>query len=135
MNQETHPIPEWIVVGAAPAEQRHIGRFHPLSALRTRLCVVDPENSAFFRPTPRRRRDVVTGMSSRIEGIGRPRVEPSFLPTWWTTWWWCPMRRRRGGMARQPGVRPAGRAFDRDESLGAFGLLAEMLADSGSGSV
>ena len=26
------------------------------------------------------RRDVVTGMSSRIEGIGRPRVEPSFLP-------------------------------------------------------
>ena len=44
---------------------------------RARLCVVDPEHSVFFDhfrgavPLPPSR-------PSRIEGIGRPRVEPSF---------------------------------------------------------
>jgi cysteine synthase A len=45
----------------------------------TRLCVVDPEDSIFFANwtgDPR----AFTGRPSRIEGIGRPRVEPSFLP-------------------------------------------------------
>jgi cysteine synthase A len=41
--------------------------------------VVDPENSAFF-PAYRDGAEVPgTGLSSRIEGIGRPRVEPSFI--------------------------------------------------------
>ncbi|MGV0803372.1 PLP-dependent cysteine synthase family protein, partial [Mycolicibacterium elephantis] len=56
-----------------------IGRFIRYRRHATKLCVVDPENSAFY-PSYVERRDVVTGMSSRIEGIGRPRVEPSFLP-------------------------------------------------------
>jgi cysteine synthase A len=48
-------------------------RRHP-----TRLCVVDPEGSAFYDGWEQ---DVstATGRGSRIEGIGRPRVEPSFV--------------------------------------------------------
>ena len=43
------------------------------------MCVVDPEDSIFYSawsgdPT------AFTGRPSRIEGIGRQRVEPSFLP-------------------------------------------------------
>ena len=48
--------------------------------LDTKLCVVDPENSAFFPSYAEGSNDVVVEGSSRIEGIGRPRVEPSFLP-------------------------------------------------------
>lgn len=43
-----------------------------------RVCVTDPENSAYFAG----RRDdnlAATDKGSRIEGIGRPRVEPWFL--------------------------------------------------------
>ena len=57
-----------------------IGRYIRYRRYSTRLCVVDPENSAFFPSYAAADSDVTTGMSSRIEGIGRPRVEPSFLP-------------------------------------------------------
>jgi cysteine synthase A len=40
--------------------------------------VVDPENSAFFDGWRRGDASYATGRGSRIEGIGRPRVEPSF---------------------------------------------------------
>ena len=82
MSKERHPIPEWIVVGAGTGgTSATIGRYVRYQRHATRLCVVDPENSAFF--TGWRDGDpdasVVTG--SRIEGIGRPEVEPSFIPT------------------------------------------------------
>ena len=81
MRHEPHPIPEWIVVGAGTGgTSATIGRYIRYRRYPTRLCVVDPENSAFFPSYAQGRRDVVTGASSRIEGIGRPRVEPSFLP-------------------------------------------------------
>lgn len=83
MVREPHPVPEWIVVGAGTGgTSATIGRYirycAPASA-RSRLCVVDPENSVFFDHY--RRSDVsAVSRASRIEGIGRPRVEPSFLP-------------------------------------------------------
>jgi cysteine synthase A len=47
--------------------------------MRTRLAVVDPENSVFFEAW-RDSDPTLTGtVGSRIEGIGRPRVEPSFV--------------------------------------------------------
>ena len=46
-----------------------------------KVCVVDPENSAFFDAYTEHDPEHTTGVGSRIEGIGRPRVEPSFLPT------------------------------------------------------
>jgi cysteine synthase A len=78
---ERFPIPSWIVVGAGTGgTSATIGRYLRYRRHATNLAVVDPENSAFF---PSWRDDDpthVTGLASRIEGIGRPRVEPSFLP-------------------------------------------------------
>ncbi len=78
---EPHPVPTWIVVGAGTGgTSATIGRYVRYRCHDTRLCVVDPEGSAFFagwvEHDPSRR-----ACGSRIEGIGRPRVEPSFIPT------------------------------------------------------
>ncbi|MDP3890652.1 PLP-dependent cysteine synthase family protein [Nocardioides sp.] len=79
---ERHPVPAWVVVGAGTGgTSATIGRFIRYCRFDTRLCVVDPENSAFFPAYESGDMGHTTGMSSRIEGIGRPRVEPSFLPT------------------------------------------------------
>lgn len=78
---ERHPVPSWVVVGAGTGgTSATIGRFIRYRRLHTRLCVVDPENSAFFDGWSDND-PLATGTGSRIEGIGRPRVEPSFLPT------------------------------------------------------
>jgi cysteine synthase A len=80
MRDEEHPIPDWIVVGAGTGgTSATIGRYIRYRRHDTKLCVVDPENSAFF-VSYEQGADITTGASSRIEGIGRPRVEPSFLP-------------------------------------------------------
>lgn len=83
MSREAHPVPHWIVVGAGTGgTSATIGRYirYRATALnRTRLCVADPENSAFF-PCYARDGEDVKPKASRIEGVGRPRVEPSFLP-------------------------------------------------------
>jgi cysteine synthase len=81
MTQESHPVPSWIVVGAGTGgTSATIGRYIRYRRHPTRLCVVDPENSAFLPSWRSGDAGVVTGASSRIEGIGRPRVEPSFQP-------------------------------------------------------
>jgi len=81
MRDEKYPVPEWIVVGAGTGgTSATIGRYIRYRRHATRLCVVDPENSAFFPAYAEDRYDIVMPTSSRIEGIGRPRVEPSFLP-------------------------------------------------------
>jgi len=81
MALEPHPIPLWVVVGAGTGgTSATIGRYTRLMRYPTRLCVVDPEDSIFY---PSWTGDVSTfsGRPSRIEGIGRQHVEPSFLPT------------------------------------------------------
>lgn len=81
MSREKHPVPEWIVVGAGTGgTSATIGRYLRYHRHPTRLAVVDPENSAFFPSWRDGDPDLTTGMPSRIEGIGRPRVEPSFVP-------------------------------------------------------
>ncbi|PRY17420.1 PLP-dependent cysteine synthase family protein [Kineococcus rhizosphaerae] len=78
---EPHPEPEWIVVGAGTGgTSATIGRYCRYSKRATRLAVVDPEGSV-FEEAWRTGSRAVTGPGSRIEGIGRPRVEPSFVPT------------------------------------------------------
>ena len=77
---ERHPVPEWVVVGAGTGgTSATIGRFVRYRRHHTRLCVVDPENSAFFDGWSADDPAHTTGQRSRIEGIGRPRVEPSFV--------------------------------------------------------
>ncbi len=79
--QERHSVPAWVVVGAGTGgTSATIGRFVRFRRYDTRLCVVDPENSAFFEGWAREDASYTTGKASRIEGIGRPRVEPSFMP-------------------------------------------------------
>jgi cysteine synthase A len=78
LRSERHPVPRWVVVGAGTGgTSATFGRYVRYKRLDTSVCVVDPEGSAFFEgltdPT-------ATGPGSRIEGIGRPRVEESFLP-------------------------------------------------------
>jgi cysteine synthase len=80
--QERHPVPTWVVVGAGTGgTSATIGRFVRYRRHHTRVCVVDPENSAFYDGWASGDPSFVTGRGSRIEGIGRPRVEPSFVPT------------------------------------------------------
>jgi cysteine synthase A len=78
---EPHPVPEWIVMGAGTGgTSATIGRYLRYRRHRTRLAVVDPENSAYAPGWAAGAPDYATGMPSRIEGIGRPRMEPSFVP-------------------------------------------------------
>ena len=78
--EEPYPVPEWIVVGAGTGgTSATIGRYLRYRRLSTRLAVVDPENSAFLPGWATGAPDYATGMPSRIEGIGRPRMEPSFV--------------------------------------------------------
>ncbi len=77
---EPHPEPSWIVVGAGTGgTSATIGRYLRLHGHAARLCVVDPEGSAFLPDFAEQRDHQPRG--SRIEGIGRPRVEPSFVPS------------------------------------------------------
>jgi cysteine synthase len=137
MRDETHPVPEWVVVGAGTGgTSATIGRYIRYRRYPTRLCVVDPENSAFFPSYAQGRGDVVTGMSSRIEGIGRPRVEPSFLPDVVDRMVVVPDAASVAA-ARHASV-VLGRRVGPSTGTnlwGAFGLLAEMLKAGRSGSV
>ncbi|KAA2264823.1 PLP-dependent cysteine synthase family protein [Solihabitans fulvus] len=77
---EPQPEPAWIVVGAGTGgTSATIGRYIRYRRLRTRLAVVDPEHSVFFDAWKTSAPDLVGTRGSRIEGIGRPRVEPSFV--------------------------------------------------------
>jgi cysteine synthase A len=82
MALERHPVPEWVVVGAGTGgTSATIGRYVRYRGLSSRVCVVDPENSAFLPGWRGDRPETIRATGSRIEGIGRPRVEPSFVPT------------------------------------------------------
>ena len=59
----------------------HYMRYSQRATTATRLCVVDPENSVFFNSFSTGDRSLRIETSSRIEGIGRPRVEASFIAT------------------------------------------------------
>ena len=80
MSSERYPVPRWIVTGAGTGgTSATIGRFIRYRRRDTGLCVVDPENSAFFEGWADGAPDTFSDRGSRIEGIGRPRVEPSFV--------------------------------------------------------
>ncbi|TAN09070.1 MAG: PLP-dependent cysteine synthase family protein [Rhodanobacteraceae bacterium] len=84
MEREPDPVPRWIVVGAGTGgTSATLGRYIRYSSVHhgdTRLAVVDPEHSVFLDYYETRDATLTLPRGSRIEGIGRPRVEPSFLP-------------------------------------------------------
>ena len=82
MQGESHPVPDWVVMSAGTGgTSATIGRYIRYKSLRTQLCVVDVEHSAFYELYKTGNVDVTRPQGSRIEGIGRPRVEPSFIPS------------------------------------------------------
>ncbi|MCW8331931.1 PLP-dependent cysteine synthase family protein [Photobacterium sp. SDRW27] len=81
MKLEEHPIPSWIVMSPGTGgTSATIGRYIRYQMHHTKLCVVDPENSVFHDYFKTRDLNLTSTVGSRIEGIGRPRVEPSFIP-------------------------------------------------------
>jgi len=81
MQRERHPVPRWIVVGAGTGgTSATIGRYVRFQMHATQLCVADPAGSV-FSAYHRTGDKTLTAPGSRIEGIGRPRVEASFVRT------------------------------------------------------
>jgi cysteine synthase A len=80
MRREQHPEPAWIVIGAGTGgTSATFGRYVRWRGHKTRIAVVDPAGSAFLEGW-RDGRPGATASGSRIEGVGRPRVEASFEP-------------------------------------------------------
>lgn len=85
MAREPHPVPTWLVCGPGTGgTSATLGRYVRYAQHPTRVLCADPEHSAFFDHY----RSLMTGQTSaagprwpasRIEGIGRPQVEPSFI--------------------------------------------------------
>ncbi|NLE79386.1 MAG: PLP-dependent cysteine synthase family protein [Rhodococcus sp.] len=137
LQRELHPIPEWVVVGAGTGgTSATIGRYLRYQKMDTGLCVVDPENSVFFDGWAKGDPLVKGQRGSRIEGIGRPRIEPSFVGQVVDRMIKVP---DAGSIAA---ARHASMVLGRKVGgstgtnlWGAFGLIAEMFAAGRSGSV
>jgi cysteine synthase A len=81
MSRERHPVPAWIVMSAGTGgTTATIGRYIRYRCYETKLCVPDPEHSVFYEAYETGNMAVTCASPSLIEGIGRPRVEPSFVP-------------------------------------------------------
>ncbi|KJK57522.1 PLP-dependent cysteine synthase family protein [Saccharothrix sp. ST-888] len=77
---EPHPEPTWIVATAGTGgTSATIARYVHYLQHDTRICVADPENSCFFEGWVNHDPSATCDSGSRIEGIGRPRMEPSFV--------------------------------------------------------
>jgi len=86
MSMEPQPEPAWIVCSPGTGgTSATLGRYVRYRRAATRILCVDPEHSVFFdfyrgslagSPCP----ELKHHCGSRIEGIGRPRVEASFIP-------------------------------------------------------
>ncbi|PMR76274.1 cysteine synthase [Billgrantia endophytica] len=82
MRQEAQPTPEWVVMSAGTGgTSATLGRYIRYRNFDTRLCVVDVEHSAFYNAYLTGNMQATCVTPSRIEGVGRPRVEPSFIPS------------------------------------------------------
>jgi cysteine synthase A len=81
MQRETHPCPAWIVASAGTGGTlATIGRYVRYCRHATRVCGADAEHSVLFDHYDSRDPALALERGSRIEGIGRPRVEASFVP-------------------------------------------------------
>lgn len=140
MSQEPHPVPEWIIVGAGTGgTSATIGRYVRYRSEQfqeTRVCVADPEKSVFFDGYRNDDAALTANIRSRIEGVGRPRMEPSFLrpvidrmlkisdaASIATMWWLKDVMGRRCGPSTGLNV------------FAALSLALEMQAENRSGSL
>ncbi|WP_202302103.1 PLP-dependent cysteine synthase family protein [Dryocola clanedunensis] len=81
MEHEPNPVPDYIVMSAGTGgTSATIGRYLRYQGYPTQLLVVDPLNSVFLDYWHQRDCSLSSKVGSKIEGIGRPRCEPSFIP-------------------------------------------------------
>jgi len=80
MKNEPHPVPSHLVMSAGTGgTSATLGRYIRYHQLDTELTVVDPEHSVFYDYFLTGNRTLTESRCGLIEGIGRPRVEPSFI--------------------------------------------------------
>jgi cysteine synthase len=82
MALEPHPIPKWIVASCGTGgTSATLGRYVRYRQHSTQIACVDPDNSVFFDAFCSKDRSLSLQCGSLIEGIGRPKVEASFIPS------------------------------------------------------
>ncbi len=78
--KENYPVPTWVVCGAGTGgTSATLGRYVRYRRFDTKICVVDPENSVFSDYYKSGDKNLTSKLGSKVEGIGRPKVEPSFI--------------------------------------------------------
>lgn len=144
MQKEPHTTPDYIVMSAGTGgTSATLGRYIRYQGHDTRLVVVDPENSVFYRYYQTGDRSPGEACS-RIEGIGRPRVEPSFIPqvidemihvpdaaSIATILWLEKILGRKTGASTGTNVWGALRLAERMKAQGEQGSIVTLLCDSG----
>lgn len=82
MARETHPEPTFVVCGAGTGgTSATLGRYVRYKGLNTSVVVADPDNSVFFDYFMSGDSSLKNCTPGKIEGIGRGRVEASFIRT------------------------------------------------------
>ena len=80
MSKERFPEPSWLVMSPGTGgTSATIGRYIRYQGQSSKLLVVDPEHSVFYDYYKSGDKSLQNTQGSKIEGIGRPRVEPSFI--------------------------------------------------------
>ena len=148
MALEDHRVPDWVVMSAGTGgTSATIGRYIRYRcdlAAKTRLCVADPENSVFYDHYRTGDPDIRIQTKSRIEGIGRPRVEASFQPrvidrmmqvpdaaSIATIYWLEHVLGRRCGGSTGTNVWAALQLMVEMRAAGQAGSVATLICDSG----
>ncbi|HRK24406.1 MAG TPA: PLP-dependent cysteine synthase family protein [Beijerinckiaceae bacterium] len=144
MRAEETPVPDWIVCGAGTGgTSATLGRYIRYNSYSTRLCLADPEASVFHRHLA----DpgvTTTACTSTIEGIGRGRVEPSFIPEQIDRWiavpdaasvaaarWLSKRLGRRVGGSTGTNLVAVADLVEESEQAGRAGAIVTLLCDSG----
>ena len=109
-----------------------------------RLVVVDPENSVFHDSYVQKDPTLTARCSSRIEGIGRPKVEKSFQPdvidemlkvpdaaSIATIWWLEKLTGRRAGGSTGTNLWGALHLARDMAGRGAVGSIVTLMCDGG----
>ncbi|WP_074013070.1 PLP-dependent cysteine synthase family protein [Candidatus Sodalis sp. SoCistrobi] len=145
MAREPFPQPSWVVMSASTGgTSATLGRYIRYQGHPTRLMVVDPENSVFHAFFRQGDPNLTHNRPSRIEGIGRPRVEPSFISgvidemmtvpdgaSIATLGWLEPLLGRRVGGSTGTNMWGALQLAKRMRAAGEAGAIVTLLCDGG----
>lgn len=145
MEREPFPVPAWVVMSAGTGgTSATIGRYLRYQCKATQLGVVDPDNSVFLDYYRSGDRTLTSCQGSRIEGIGRPRVEPSFVASVVDEMWRIPdaasiatihwlerVLGRKCGASTGTNVYGALQLIARMKAHGEQGAVVTLICDSG----